>query len=289
MSEAAEHQSEPISCNSSDRMSIIFWGTRSSISAPKSDQIAFGTHTTCIEIKNGCESLLFDAGFGIGRYSDSLCDKSGKYHLFFTHFHWDHVQGIGYFIPIFLPHTHLHIYSTWSVEKLQRQLNYYFDYSFGPFRSINDENLKSQRYFHSLGTEEIMSVNGFEIAHFLNNHEGNCYGYSITRHGKKIAILTDHEANYPDSYTTWGNDYDIVIHDAQFTDTEYRSLHVLGGHSTFTQAIENSRNLGAKTILLTHHEPLRTDADMFTIEESLRTQYPDCRPIIAREQVVYNV
>ncbi len=273
---------------SSETITIIFWGTRGSISAPKSDQIRFGTHTTCIEIKNGGDSLLFDAGFGIGRYSDSLSNKSGNYHLFFTHFHWDHVQGIGYFIPIFLPNTHLHIYSPWSIEKLQRQLNYYFDYSFGPFRSIDDENLKSQRYFHSLGTEEIISVNGFEITHFLNNHEGSCYGYSITRNGKKIALLTDHEAKQPDSYKTWGNDYDVVIHDAQFTDQEYRSLHGLG-HSTFAQAIENSRNLGAKTILLTHHEPLRADAEMLTIEERLRNEYPDCYPSIAREQVVYSV
>jgi len=288
MSEATEHHSEQINGNSSDTMNIIFWGTRGNISAPRSDQIVFGTHTTCIEIKNSCESVLFDAGFGIGRYSDSLPDKSGNYHLFFTHFHWDHVQGIGYFIPIFLPHTHLHMYSPWSVEKLQRQLNYYFDYSFGPFRSIDDENLKSQRYFHSLGTGEVISVNGFKISHFSNNHEGNCYGYSVTRHGKKIAILTDHDAKHLDSYKTWGNDYDVVIHDAQFTDTEYRSPHVLG-HSTFTQAIENSLKLGAKTIFLTHHEPLRTDTEMLAIEEKLRTKYPDCRPIIAREQVVYTV
>jgi phosphoribosyl 1,2-cyclic phosphodiesterase len=278
--ESTTHTSEPIS--------VIFWGTRGQISAPKSDQIVFGTHTTCIEIKNGAESLLFDAGFGIGRYSDSLSNKTGNYHLFFTHFHWDHVQGIGYFIPIFLPNTHLHMYSPWSVKKLQRQLNYYFDYSFGPFRSIDDENLKSQRYFHSLDQEETILVNGFEITHFLNNHEGNCYGYAIARNGKKIALLTDHAATRPDSYEIWGNDYDFVIHDAQFTDQEYRGLHGLG-HSTFTQAIENAMNLGAKTVLLTHHEPLRTDAEMFVIEKKLQDQYPNCQPIIAREQVVYRV
>lgn len=273
---------------SSDTMSIIFWGTRGSISAPKSDQIRFGTHTTCIEIKNGTESLLFDAGFGIGRYSDSLAKKSGNYHLFFTHFHWDHVQGIGYFIPIFLPNTHLHIYSPWTVEKLQGQLNQYFDYSFGPFHSIEDENLKSQRSFHSLSDGEVIAVNGFEIAHFPNHHEGNCYGYAVTRHGKKIAILTDHEATHPDSYITWGADYDVVIHDAQFTEQEYHSRHA-PGHSTFQQAIKNSRNMGATTILLTHHEPLRSDAEMLAIEERLRDQYPDCQPIIAREQIVYTV
>ena len=116
-------------------MEIIFWGTRGAISAPKADQLIFGTHTTCVEIKNGKDSLLFDAGFGIGRYSDSLSHKSGTYHIFFTHFHWDHVQGIGYFIPIFLSTTHLHFYSPWNSKRLKRQLNYYFDYCYCNTRS----------------------------------------------------------------------------------------------------------------------------------------------------------
>lgn len=268
-------------------MKIIFWGTRGAISAPKADQIIFGTHTTCIEIKNGNDSLLFDAGFGIGRYSDSLSSKSGNYHLFFTHFHWDHVQGIGYFIPIFLPNTHLYIYSPWTVERLKWQLNQYFDYSFGPFRSMDDHNLKSQRYFCSLDQEAI-TVNGFEISYHLNNHEGDCYGYAIARHGKKIALITDHEAETTDAYKTWGTDYDVVIHDAEYTDQEYRRMRGLG-HSTFTQALENAQNMGARKILFTHHEPLRTDNELLTIEAALRQQYPGLNLIIAREQEVYTV
>lgn len=268
-------------------MKVIFWGTRGSISVPKEDQIIFGTHTTCIEIRNGEDSLLFDAGFGIGRYSDSLARKTGNYHLFFTHFHWDHVQGIGYFIPIFLPQTNLHIYSPWTVEKLKRQLNFYFDYSFGPFSSIGDPTLKSQRYFHSLRGKTI-TVNGFEISYFLNNHEGNCYGYAICRHGKKIALITDHEAKERDSYKTWGADYDVVIHDACYTDEEYEVTHGRG-HSTFTQAVENAQNMDARKILLTHHEPLRTDTELLNIEASLQQKYPALDIIIAREQEVYSV
>lgn len=268
-------------------MKIIFWGTRGQISAPKNNQIMFGTHTPCVEIKNGEDSLLFDAGFGIGRYSDSLSQKSGNYHLFFTHFHWDHVQGIGYFTPIFLPNTHLHIYSPWTVKKLKRQLNHYFDYSFGPFRSIDDHNLKSQRYFHSL-TQEPITVNGFKISHFLNNHEGNCYGYSISRNGKKIALITDHEASNHDSYKAWGTDYDVVIHDAQYTDQEYKNMRGRG-HSTFTHAIKNAQGMGAHKILLTHHDPLRTDDELLKIEASLREQSSSVDIIVAREQEVYTV
>ena len=268
-------------------MKIIFWGTRGQLSAPKSSQITFGTHTPCIEIKNGKDSLLFDAGFGIGRYSDSLSHKTGNYHLFFTHFHWDHVQGIGYFIPIFLQNTHLHIYSPWTVKRLKGQLNHYFDYSFGPFRSIDDHNLKSQRFFHSL-KQTPLTVNGFEISYFLNNHEGNCYGYSISRNDKKIALITDHEASDHDSYKVWGTDYDVVIHDAQYTDQEYESMRGRG-HSTFTQAIENAQNMGAQKIFLTHHDPLRTDDELLNFEASLRQQYPSSEIIIAREQNLYLV
>ena len=276
---AASPQPEP-------EMSIIFWGTRGGISAPKPDMLTFGVHTTCIEIRQGSESLLFDAGFGIGRYSDSLSKKSGTYHLFFTHFHWDHVQGIGYFIPIFLPPTHLHLYSPWNVERLRRQLNYYFDYSFGPFESIDV--LSSNIYYHSL--EGPVSINGFTISVYPNVHEGNCYGYSISRNGKKIALMTDHEAKQQDSYLLWGSDYDVVIHDAEYTDDEYRTSRRGLGHSCYSHAIANARGMGAAKILLTHHAPLRTDHELVEIEASLQQQYADEIDIfLAREQVEYSV
>ena len=268
-----------------NEINIIFWGTRGAISAPKPDQVLFGGHTTCIEIKDGHDSLLFDAGFGIGRYSDSLKKKSGEYHLFFTHFHWDHVQGIGYFIPIFLPPTHLHIYSPWPVDRLIRQLNYYFDYSFGPFESIDV--LASHIYYHSL--DEPVSINGFTVTHYPNTHEGNCYGYCIERNGKKIALITDHEAKYGDSHTIWGNDYDAVIHDGQYTDKEYANAYQGLGHSTFNGAIINVRNMGAKKIFITHHAPLRNDQELLEIEMSLQNAHSDLAIILAREQVLYRV
>ena len=265
-------------------MEIIFWGTRGVISTPKEDQLLFGVHTSCIELREGDDSLLFDAGFGIGRYSDSLQNKNGTYHIFFTHFHWDHVQGIGYFIPIFLPTTHLHIYSPWDTKRVKRQLNHYFDYSFGPFESI--DTLSSQIHYHSL--KKTVHINGFEIRHFLNDHEGDCYGYSISRNGKKIALLTDHESKHGDSYKIWGKGYDVVIHDGQYTDEEYKTFHHGLGHSTFSQAITNARNMGARKIFITHHAPLRTDDELLAIETCYRQKYPELDIILAREQVMYS-
>ncbi|PID57790.1 hypothetical protein CSB45_06075 [candidate division KSB3 bacterium] len=266
-------------------MEIIFWGTRGAISAPKPDQIIFGVHTTCIEIKNQTDSLLFDAGFGIGRYSDFVQQRPGTYHLFFTHFHWDHVQGIGYFIPIFLPATHMHLYSPWPIERLKRQLNYYFDYSFGPFESI--EVLSSHMYYHPL--QNTVYLNDFIINYFPNKHEGSCYGYSIESHGQKVALLTDHEASLQDSHTLWGTDYDVVIHDGQYSDEEYKNSSSGLGHSCFSQAVSNSRKLGARKILLTHHAPLRTDQELLAFEITLRRQHPDLDIRFAREQVSYPV
>ncbi|PIE33720.1 hypothetical protein CSA56_10360 [candidate division KSB3 bacterium] len=268
-----------------NKINIIFWGTRGSISTPKPDQVIFGGHTTCIEIKDGHDSLLFDAGFGIGRYSDFLEKKSGEYHLFFTYFHWDHVQGIGYFIPIFLPQTHLHIYSPWPVDKLKRQLNYYFDYSFGPFESIDV--LASHIYYHSL--KKPVSINGFTITHYPNTPTGSCYGYCIERNGKKIALITDHETKHGDSYTIWGNDYDVVIHDGQYTDEEYATTYQGFGHSTFSGAITNARNMGAKRIFITHHAPLRSDQALMEIETSLQHSHPDLSITLAREQEIYTI
>ncbi len=270
-----------------NEINIIFWGTRGGISAPKPDQVLFGGHTTCIEIKDGHDSLLFDAGFGIGRYSDSLKKKSGEYHLFFTHFHWDHVQGIGYFIPIFLPPTHLHIYSPWPADRLKRQLNYYFDYSFGPFESI--DRLASHIYYHSL--KDPVSINGFTVTHYpQNTRGGNCYGYCVARGGKKIALITAHEAKRGATpRAIWSNDYDAVIHDGQYTDEEYANSYHGLGYSTFNDAIANARNMGAEKIFITHHAPLRTDQELLDIEASLRQTHSDLTITLAREQVMYTV
>ncbi len=100
--------------------------------------------------------------------------------------------------------------------------------------------------------------------------------------------MTDHEATKGDSYKMWGADYDVVIHDAQYTVQEYESMRGRG-HSTFTQAIENAKNMGAQKVLLTHHEPLRTDDELLNIEASLRQQSPAFDIIIAREREVYTV
>jgi len=177
-----------------DKIQLRYWGIRGTLPVPGEATVRYGGNTSCVSVEfpKG-ELFIFDAGTGIQNLGQQIVaqKKPSAIHLFFSHFHWDHVQGIGYFIPIFIPSTHLHFYSPWTVKRLKHQLNCYFDYSFGPFPSIDV--LSSQIYYHSLNG--AVSINGFEINYFANSHEGNCYGYSIARHEKKVAIITDADVN----------------------------------------------------------------------------------------------
>jgi hypothetical protein len=91
-----------------------------------------------------------------------------------------------------------------------------------------------------------VEINGFTIGFFDNTHEGNCYGYWIACRGKKIALMTDHEACAMDSYLSWGRDYDVVIHDAQYTDEEYQQCIAGEDIVLFRWQLKTSQRMGVQ-------------------------------------------
>ncbi len=266
-------------------LDVIFYGTRGSISATSDDTLKYGSHTTCVVINSGEKSLILDAGFGIGFYSDHLKNKMGDFHLLISHFHWDHIQGLNYFGPIHHPKSTNHFYTPKPNERLKEVLDIYFDGSYGPFNGWKELNSKLE--FHKL--EGDLLINGFQVSFRLLNHTDPCYAYKISNGDHTIVYATDHECVDNENnreFVKWAKGCDILIHDAMYTENEYES-RTGWGHSTFAMACRNAVAIGAKKILLTHHEPLRTDKEIDLIEAGLEKEFPSLNLAFAQQEVVY--
>ncbi|MCB0834376.1 MAG: hypothetical protein KDC45_12995, partial [Bacteroidetes bacterium] len=202
-------------------------------------------------------------------------------------FHWDHIQGLNYFGPVHHPKSVNHFYSPFRSEQLQDVMDIYFDGSYGPFNGW--EALNSKFEFNRL--EKSISINGFTVSFKPLNHTDPCYAYRIDDGTNSVVYASDHECidnSVNKDFVDWAKGCDILIHDAMYSDQEYKS-RVGWGHSTFDMACQNASSIAPKRTLLTHHEPLRSDKELDRIEQELVTRYPQLNLSCAKQAVVYGV
>lgn len=263
-------------------MKIKFWGTRGLISSPRKDTAVYGGNTTCMQIEHKNQIIIIDTGFGACNLGEELMDRilnEGEnlhIHIFYTHFHWDHIQGLPFFHPIYFESSTINIYSPLPVNVAHANLNLLFDGSYSPFAGI--DSMASSISFHQLTTPVLVdgiTVDSIELDHGQNSEEGvesHCFGLRfIDSEGNKIVIATDHEARPSElnkKFIDFAKGANILVHDAQYTQEEYQT-RTGWGHSTFSQAIENGKKSNAEKVLLTHHHPKRTDSEIDEIAEKL--------------------
>lgn len=268
-------------------LEVVFYGTRGSISATSEDSLKYGSHTPCVVVSDGDQSLIIDAGFGIGFYSDHLKNKMGEFHLLISHFHWDHIQGLNYFGAIHHPKSVNHFYTPQPTEEFKEVMDIYFDGSYGPFNGWKELNSKLE--FHQLNRE--ITLNGFTVSHKALNHTDPCYAYKISNGSHTVVYASDHESidnTTNREFVAWAKGCDILIHDAMYTDEEY-SERVGWGHSTFEMACRNAEAIGCRQALLTHHDPMRTDTELDRIEAELKKKFPSLYLACAQQEKIYHI
>lgn len=243
-------------------MKLNFWGTRGGIATPSSHAVELGGNTTCLQLtlSNG-KNLLIDAGTGIIEYATSGIpkDHNHEFHILFTHFHWDHVQGFPFFFPIHFPESTIHLYSPFPREMLFQHLSELFDGTYSPLKNIN--NLNSNLHFHQIPKKGI-NLLGARVTFALTEHPEACYAYRIEEAGRSFCFATDHENKdnqRNQELLKLIQNATLLVHDAQFTEEEYQQKYAGWGHSSIERAIQNAQKSRAQQVLLTHHDPAHSD------------------------------
>jgi phosphoribosyl 1,2-cyclic phosphodiesterase len=261
----------------SPAMEVRIWGARGSVPTPKAENLRVGGNTSCIDVVAATgERFIFDAGTGIrnlGLAEMQRQEKQHDLHIFLTHFHWDHLQGLPFFIPLYSPENSITFHSACSAEHLRHVLSGQMTNPYFPVRfdlvaaKLNFE----QIYGKALRLGEV------EIASFPLHHPGGACGYTIDAGGARVVYGTDHEHGNADAdagLLAVSQGADILIYDSQFTPEEYTS-HMGWGHSTWLEATRVAAAAQVKQLVLFHHDPGHCDVEMERILELARREFPN--------------
>ena len=202
-------------------MTVRFWGVRGSIPTPGAERLGFGGNTPCVEVAYGGDRVIIDAGSGIRGLSDSLsANAESSQTVLFTHFHWDHLIGLPFFVPIFIPGNEINVYS------VQPEMEKIFRHIFQkPFFPVPYERLGATINYHQLEPREAKQFEDIQVTPYRLDHPDPCWGYKFEKDGKAVSYCVDTECTRA-SRTDMGpdlplyQDVDLMIFDAQYTFSE---------------------------------------------------------------------
>ena len=274
-----------------DNVEVRFWGVRGTLPRPGQDAIRYGGNTSCVTLTFPRGQLfIFDAGTGIKRLGDALLAAGAKRikgKIFISHPHWDHINTIPFFTPLYIPGNDFEIlgasHGSLSIrEQVSAQMQ-------GVYFPITMREFGAHVYFRDL-QEGTYDIDGIEVKTMLLSHPGHCLGYRVNYRNRSICYITDNELFLPSS-EFYSEEYverlsqfvartDTLIADATYTDGEYAN-RVGWGHSCVSRVVDLADRANAKTLYLFHHDPnqdddaidkkLATARDMLAKQESQAT------------------
>lgn len=270
-----------------DLFTIQFWGVRGSVPCPGPETVRYGGNTPCIEMRVGSKRLIFDGGTGLRVLGQSLLSQMPvEAHMFFTHSHWDHIQGVPFFVPAFIKGNCFHLYGTQSPDgkTVKQRLT---DQMHHPNFPVPFQVMQADFKFYDLEVGETVEIGEITIENAKLNHPGEALGYRVNWRGYSAAYITDTE-HFPDkldqNVLKLARNADVMIYDATYTDEEYHSQatsKVGWGHSTWQEAIKVAKAANVKKLVIFHHDPLHNDDFLDHVGEEAAQQFPNT--FMARE------
>lgn len=249
-------------------MNITLRGVRGSIPTTSPDAIAYGGNTSCVEVEAEGWLLVLDAGTGIQHINTSINVAKSRIDILLTHLHIDHIQGLGFFKPLFDPSKEVHIWGPVSnTQSLRARLGRYFS---PPLFPVYFSNLACKLFLHEI-ENSCFEIGPFFIKSSYVTHPGPTVGFRVKHQHNVFTYIPDHEPAMGRggllksvqwlSGSDLALDADLLVHDAQYTLKEYEDK-AGWGHSAMEDAIQFATLLGVKRLLLTHHDPMRSDTEL---------------------------
>ncbi|RVT91100.1 GAF domain-containing protein [Sphingomonas crocodyli] len=284
-------------------MRVRFWGTRGSLAKPGPSTLRYGGNTSCVEVVSlGGTRLVIDCGTGGHELGNAIMaeGKPSRGHMLISHTHWDHIQGIPFFTPFFVPGHEWDLYAPQGFqESLKDALAGQMEYTYFP---ITLDAFGGKLRYHNLG-EGSFTIDDVTIHTRYLNHPALTVAFRLEAGGAVVVYACDHEPHSRDvadgegdlcgedlAHAEFMRGADLIIHDAQYIAPEFAAKRGWG-HSTVEYALRVGREAGARKLALTHHDPSRHDGavDDVMAQLSASAQPNDPELFAAAEGMVIDV
>jgi phosphoribosyl 1,2-cyclic phosphodiesterase len=259
-------------------MAVRFWGVRGTIAAPGADTVRYGGNTSCVEVRCGEHTVIFDGGTGIRKFGDALIARGGPIDadILFSHCHLDHVIGLPLFAPLYAPGHRLRLWAgnlrpQMSLEGVIRNIMSH------PLFPIGVDTFQAAVEFRDFRVDDVLQLgHGIVARTAMLNHPGGATGYRLEFAGRAVTYLTDteHRLDALDANVlALAEHADLMIYDGTYVDAEFPN-YIGWGHSTWQHAVRLAEAAGVKKLVVFHHDPDRSDTALDAIAAAAQQARP---------------
>lgn len=261
---------------SSQTFLVRFWGVRGNIPAPGADTVRYGGNTACVEVLVGGQRLIFDGGTGLRVLGRHLMEQgqSVNAHLFFTHTHWDRIQGFPFFAPAFDPATRLDIYGAPAPNGAsikQRLMDQMLRPNF--FKPL--QTMSATMTFHNIAAGDTLKLGEVAIEPWSLNRHTSALGYRVSWQNRVLVYATDTDptqTNLDPNLLMLASGADVLIFDGTYADAAYSDPNHCG-LVPWSLGVEIAKASQVKRLVLFHHNPCHSDDQLDQVEHQVQTSF----------------
>ena len=262
-------------------MQVKFWGVRGSTPTPQAENLRYGGNTSCVEVRVNGNIYVFDCGTGFRNLGKQLTKEyAGKpihAHIFISHFHWDNIQGIPFFQPLYEnPDNYFFFHSSSRSRGLQRAIE---EQMADPYFPVDMSEMAAHRNFYDI-EEDRIAFDDCVVQSMWLNHPQGCLGFRLETENHVLVYATDNEPGHPvfdKNVRKLAQGADVLIYDAQYLPEEYAAKKRGWGHSHWREAVNIVMESGTKELVLFHHDPDHSDECIDNIVKTARDHYAKVR------------